>query len=110
MSARDELGKLLFTLPVSDRAADAAPEIMTLCDEAAEVLLEAGYWKPRTITTAEELDALEVGAVVRGKWLAEKWADEEGELWYVAGNWMRWDTEQLVQRGGLPAEVLQEAR
>ncbi|MDQ0854807.1 hypothetical protein QFZ79_002918 [Arthrobacter sp. V4I6] len=64
MSARDELGKLLFTLPVSDRAAETAPEIMRLCDEAAEAMLDAGYRRPRTITTEEELDALPNGSVV----------------------------------------------
>ena len=31
----------------------------------ADAILAAGYSKPRTITTAEELDALPVGSVVR---------------------------------------------
>lgn len=65
MSARDELGKLLFTLPVSDRAADTAPEIMRACDEAADAILDAGYRKPRTITTAAELEALPFGSAVQ---------------------------------------------
>lgn len=76
----------------------------------ADAILAAGYRKPRTITTLEELDALEVGAVVRGKWLAEKWATPEGDVWFIAGRNMEWFTDDLVLRGGLPAEVLQESR
>jgi hypothetical protein len=64
MSERDELAKLLFTLPVSDRGGDTAPEIINLCDEAAQAILAAGYNKPRTVTTVEELDALPEGTTI----------------------------------------------
>lgn len=81
--------------------------------EQARIMLEAAaphLIAPIELTTEEELDALPVGAVVRGKWLAEKWADEEGDLWYVAGKGMRWETGDLVRRGGLPATVIHEPR
>jgi Ser/Thr protein kinase RdoA (MazF antagonist) len=76
--------------------------------EALAEIIAAGYRKPRTLTTAEELRDLPVTAVVLGKWLAQKWADPEGELWHVAGKGMVWDSEQLIQRGGLPTTVLHE--
>jgi len=107
MSERDELASVIVEAYGED------PRSECPCEQdydVADAILAAGYRRPRTVTTVEELDALPISAVVRGKWLAEKWADEEGELWYVAGKGMRWDTEQLVQRGGLPAEVLQEER
>lgn len=50
MSARDEL-----TMLVLGRTAP----------RAADAILAAGYRKPRTITTAEELDTLPVESVVR---------------------------------------------
>jgi len=49
MEARRELGQLIM-----GRTAPAA----------ADAVLAAGYRKPATITTAEELDALPVGSVV----------------------------------------------
>ena len=59
---RDELAELLMS-----------DEIMNVPDiggfdyalHEADVILAAGYRKPRTITTAEELDALAVGSVIR---------------------------------------------
>jgi hypothetical protein len=48
-TARDELTMLILG-KTAPRAADA--------------ILAAGYRKPRTITTAEELDALPVGSIV----------------------------------------------
>jgi hypothetical protein len=50
MSARDELTMLVLG-KTGPRAADA--------------ILAAGYRKPRTITTADELDALGNGALIR---------------------------------------------
>ena len=111
---RDELAKLLF---VTDNSAAADVEAewraaggqqLAYIYAMADALIAAGYRKNRTISAAEELEALPVQSVIRGKFTAEKWADEEGELWYVAGKGMRWDTEQLVQRGALPATVLFE--
>lgn len=119
MTARDELAAELwkhhyeeFTMNPDGmersycRCGARVYPMKSLVQHQAEVAI--AHRKPRTITTAEELEALEVTAVIRGKWLAEKWADEEGEMWHVAGKGMNWDTEQLVQRGGLPATVLYE--
>jgi hypothetical protein len=110
-------------LTIPDEAVEAAAKVIhaeTYTDlphdpsdylEMAKAVLEAAAsYMHRTITTVEELDALEVTAVIRGKWLAEKWADPEGDMWHVAGKGMNWDTEQLAQRGGLPATVLLEVR
>jgi hypothetical protein len=43
MSARDELAKLLFQQNVSNAAAPTAPEIIMLCEDAADAILAAGY-------------------------------------------------------------------
>jgi hypothetical protein len=50
MNARDELFQLILGRTTT---------------KAVERILAAGYVKPRTVTTVEELDALPVGAVVR---------------------------------------------
>lgn len=98
------------------RASDKKQYVMTLQRKGhitphqarvkAEEALEAA--KPRMVTTLDELEELPVGSVVLGKWLAQKWADPEGEMWHVAGKGMYWDLEQFTGRGGLPAIVLQE--
>lgn len=100
MNARDELAMLVHRY--------YGTEGWRTSLGAANVILAAGFRKPRTITAREELDALPAQAVIRGKWLADKWADPEGEMWHVAGKGMNWDTEQLIQRGILPATVLYE--
>jgi len=72
MNARDELAAVIaagYGDDNSDCPYDHAPTI-------AEAVLAAGYSKPRTITTAEELDALGYGAVFR---------DDNGRLWEVEG-------------------------
>jgi hypothetical protein len=95
------------TLPAGDK--NSVRELaLPFIFHGTKALKELGYVKHREIVTVEELNDLPVGAVIRGKWLAEKWADEDGELWHVAGKGMRWDVEQLVGRGGLPAMVLTE--
>ena len=103
MSARDDLGKLLFTLPVSDRAADTAPEIMTLCDEAAEAILENGYRKPRTVTTRDEVLALHEGAVL---------LDSAGDVAQLRGGlWCGYEASPMSparQAKYIPATVLHE--
>lgn len=75
---------------------------------SADAILASGYRKPRTITTVEELNALPVRSVIRGNWLAEKWAEPEGECWHIAGKALSWFTEQLASYNGLPATVLYE--
>jgi hypothetical protein len=74
MSKRDELAKLLF---VTDNHAAPEPEheweMTTRHNPAyaeyafalADAILAAGYRKPRTITTAEELEKLPYGSAVQ---------------------------------------------
>lgn len=74
-SARDELARDIFiadnwrmSAPASIEDWDALEKSthagQTYCHHIADGLLAAGYRKPRTITTAEEVDALPVGSVV----------------------------------------------
>lgn len=59
MSVRYELAEII-------RAFDG-PTTMGALD-VADAILAAGYAKPRTITSVEELDDLPVQSVIRGKW------------------------------------------
>lgn len=63
---------------------------------------------PKVIITAEELDALPVGSIINGRWLAEKWAEPEGEVWHVAGKGQPWDHDKMLRMMALPAVVLSE--
>ena len=70
MNARDELAQVIATeldTIFGHRIAEPAQQDFKLAD----VLLAAGYSKPRTITTVEELDALPFGSVVidRSEWV-----------------------------------------
>ena len=63
MSARDELAAVIgskLDRLFGSREFGPAKQDFDLADE----LISAGYSKPRTITTAEELDALPSGSVV----------------------------------------------
>ena len=78
--------------------------------EMAALLIDNGYRKPRTVTTAAELDALPVGSVV---------LDNEGDVWqhrgYAAYQWCNTtggrnsglDTSEFAA-DCLPATVLHE--
>jgi hypothetical protein len=57
MSERDELAKVIHGAPVRI-AWNGEQKVI------ADAILAGGYRKPRTITTAEELDALRFGSVV----------------------------------------------
>jgi hypothetical protein len=62
MNARDELAKVIVAAYGEDAEAECP------CEQDLDVagaILAAGYRKPRTITTAEELDALPNMTVVR---------------------------------------------
>ncbi|WXW93180.1 hypothetical protein SEA_BRAYBEAST_44 [Arthrobacter phage BrayBeast] len=117
MSAREDIAALLFVTDNSKAVAPWSewehsknePRLTEYVYAMADALIAAGYRKPRTITNAEELDALPIKAVIRGKWLAEKWATPESDVWFIAGRNMEWFTDDLVMRGGLPATVLDEA-
>jgi hypothetical protein len=62
MSTRDELAATV------EGALDSSHGIIAWAgpaqEDIADAILAAGYSKPRTITTAEELDGLDVGTVV----------------------------------------------
>lgn len=60
----------------------------------ADVLLAAGYRKPQQVTTAEEVEALPNGSVIRDSW---------DVLVKGGGYWRYGDVETEVQ---LPATVL----
>lgn len=69
MSARDELADILWGTAVADRVRDGkdlrlVPVVRAKAESAADAILAAGYRKPRTITTREELDALPSGSVI----------------------------------------------
>lgn len=71
MSSRDELrGTVSNTVcNASNYTKRAQPYLLgsdmsAVLDKTADALLAAGYRKPRTITTAEELDALPEGSAV----------------------------------------------
>lgn len=64
MNARDELAAVI----VAAYGEDA--EVECPCEQdldVADAILSAGYRRPRTITTAEELDALPAWSVVRSQ-------------------------------------------
>lgn len=71
MSTRDDFARDVFLADNSSAPAGVAEkdwdenrEHHDYAYEIADRLIAAGYSKPRTITTAEELDALPVGSVV----------------------------------------------
>lgn len=100
MNERDELAdKIEVAAPIS--AGDA--------ESIADAILEAGYRKPRTITTAEELDALPWDSVVRTESgvVLEKWVGEDDAEWRVSGH-RPWTTAELAVN--LPATVLWEPK
>jgi hypothetical protein len=124
MSARDELrGTLCNTVcNASNYAKRAQPHLLgsdmsIVLDKTADAILVAGYRKPRTITTAEELDAAiaaafeYAGHVVvsdsRGRpWII--WGDEDGDEWI--DSWPQEDDPERLTLSGikLPATVLHE--
>ena len=110
MSERDELAKMLFV--TDNRGAfdpemewrTAKPEYQDYAYKLADAILAAGYRKPRIITTAEELDGLEVGAVILD---ADEVACQQmklSELWEAGGEIV---PANLIP---LPATVLYEPR
>ena len=73
--------------------------------QAADAVLAAGYRKPRTIATVEELDALPDGSFIiteqGGYWQADKRG--HGEIWWLEpGNPISGRSDDLT----LPAMVL----
>ncbi|WNM64536.1 hypothetical protein SEA_MIDNIGHTRAIN_49 [Arthrobacter phage MidnightRain] len=113
MSARDELrGTLANTIcNVSFYPRLAQPYLLggdmsNVLDRTAETLLEAGYRKPRTITTAEELDALPFGSVILDP-TGLSLHKNEFTGWRASNGAKDIDAEML-EREALPAKVLHE--
>jgi len=57
--------------------------------ETADHLIAAGYRKPRTITTVEELDALPEASVITDKSGGVWW--KVGDGWWPHTSWPGWD-------------------
>jgi hypothetical protein len=103
VSARDELALEIAGYPVG---AESLVVGLPTAREIAAGILAAEYRKPRTITTAEELDALPHEAVVRSSFgvTHEKCFDfvSEATFWSAIGS----EDEHTAGKIGLPAAVL----
>jgi len=113
---RDEFARDLFladnsSFPpgLAEKDWDESREHHDYAFAIADGLIAKGYRKPRTITTTEELDALEHGSVIRSEqrhyWVAHKEDGEGGNQgWAAAG------TSRIPANLGdwLPAVVLYE--
>jgi SAM-dependent MidA family methyltransferase len=104
MSERDELADLLWDMAIRHLGVATSSS-----KSMAEELIEAGYRKPRTITTAEELDALPVDTVIRtaGGRVYEKGCypdDKEFPFWSMTNEQREFGSRQVP----LPATVLWE--
>jgi len=75
---RDELADLIWDLAIRHLGV-ATSSSKSMADE----LLAAGYRKPRTITTVEELDALPFETVIRDadRHVLERWGTTGELLW-----------------------------
>jgi hypothetical protein len=112
MSERDELIQMIWDDAVADRVRDGkdlrnTPVVRPKVEAMADKILAAGYRKPRTITTAAELDALPHGSVIRSShrhyWVAHKEDGEGGNQGWAAAGTSRIPTDLA---DWLPATVL----
>jgi hypothetical protein len=89
-------------------SADGKTPVFESDDRIAAAILDAGYRKPRTIATAEELDALPFESVVRDAegHVLERWGEPEENLWTTVM------VNAYIPCGdiALPATVLYEAQ
>lgn len=98
MSDRDELQAIVADALTNPQHGEFALDSL----RTAARVLAAGYRKPRTITTAEELDALELRSVV---------LDSDGEPFELTDNgWRYWMYEESFGslELSLPATVFHE--
>jgi hypothetical protein len=98
---RDELAKILGR---DDLYNDSGCCDWIVVDSAAEAILAAGYRKLRTVTTAEELDALPVGSVVLDN-IGDAWTKTDVDFWQCFQTFN--DSSGLALCG--PLTVLHEA-
>jgi hypothetical protein len=83
---------------------------------AADAILAAGYAKPRTITTVEELDALPIGSVIRTSGVEDECDPRvavKAAFWHNESEWFTADDSEWClssdELDDLPATVLYEA-
>jgi len=103
MNATDELAEVIYKA----RWVDGIKDVTVAADAGiANAILAAGYSKPRTITTAAELDALAEGVILRaeqgGVWTRA--VDGIGAVWRCAGYSHHYRADEIE----LPATVLFE--
>ncbi|MFS0715508.1 hypothetical protein ABC337_04820 [Arthrobacter sp. 1P04PC] len=95
---RDELASVIIEAYGEDACETPCQQDMDVADH----ILAAGYRKPRTITTVEELDALAEGSVILSNG-GEDSAQKDGEgYWYLWGGDIGLTPEEI----NLPASVL----
>jgi len=100
MNAPDELAEVIYKA----RWVDGIKDVTVAADAGiANAILAAGYSKPRTITTVEELDALPYGSVVLDASSATA-TKLDADYWEVAGFASHFRVEAI----DLPAAVLHE--
>jgi hypothetical protein len=114
VSARDELIQIIWDGAVADRVKDGSdlrnvPVVRPKVEAMADAILAAGYTKPRTISTVEELDALPVDSVVRSDmcnvYVKDYDLDDPSAIWWVtAGAVSEYQSNRIL----LPATVLYE--
>jgi len=87
------------------------PEIGDFCGDVEAAVLAAGYRRPRTVTTVEELDALPEGTVIRDASgvVRDRFNDSETD----AALWLRpgasgWMLSRNFGDKNFPATVLHE--
>jgi hypothetical protein len=110
VSARDDIAALLFTTDNSKAVAPWSewehsknePRLTEYVYAMADALLAAGYSKPRTITTTQDLESLNQGAVVLD---SDEWVLRKTRL-----SWQAVASSGLYSHDavGLPATVLHE--
>ena len=102
---RDELAAIISQPEKVDHGPLSCGPNSTFAGRVADAIIAAGYRKSRTITTAEELDALPVGSIVLD-------GDPDALLKIHGGNWRSLlDPEQPYGSGylALPVTVLYES-
>jgi len=107
VSARDELQKVIFGYFGPSYAINAYRTPEQQDRELADAIVAAGYRKPRTITTREELDALPFEAVIRDGegHVLERWGGPGESIWVTVM------VNTFIPHGDidLPVTVLDEA-
>jgi hypothetical protein len=103
MNEREELASIIASPESVDGGPISCGPNSVFASRTADAILAAGYRKPRTISTVEELDALPNGSIIR---------DDEGDGWQFFGL-MGWFVTGGDKDGSesptLPATVLYEA-